>query len=123
MRFSEGMILGFFAAFALAGFLVELDPGRRLRIAGIGLPGAAVAGSLGTLSPHPVPPLLRDLLPGLLPLMAYWQAGQFFTGGDPALQATLRAFDERWLRGMLRLATELPGRPAPGAYLELAYLS
>lgn len=123
MRSSEGIVLAFFVAFAIAGLLAPIDAKRRLRVAGIGLAGGLVAGSVGTLSPHPVPPLLRDLLPGLLLLMAYWQAGQFFTGGDASLQAWLRGFDERWMPGTLRLSAELPERPALLSCLETAYLS
>jgi membrane-associated phospholipid phosphatase len=123
MRSSEWIVAGFFVAFAIAGLLAPIDAKRRLRIGAIGLAGVLVAGSLGALSPHPVPPLLRDLLPGLLLLMAYWQAGQFLTGPDASLQAWLRGFDERWFPGMLRLSSELPERPALASYLETAYMA
>jgi len=73
-----------------------------------------------------LPPLwvavVRDWLPAPVLLMAYWQAGQFFTNANREFQEKLNGLDRRlfpiarWFAGERKIQTWC------GVYFELAYL-
>lgn len=122
LRAAEWISVGFFAVFLLAGVIVPLGRRERRNAIGIGAAGILAAGALQFLAPSAAAALLRDLIPGLFLLMAYWQAGQFFRGGHPRLQGSLDRIEARWFPGVLRLSSTLERRPIISTYLEAAYL-
>ena len=66
--------------------------------------------------------VLRDWLPVPLMLFPYWQAGQFFMGGDPVAEKRLADFDQAFFRAVGITPAKTSISAAWGVYLELAYL-
>ncbi len=122
MRAAEWISVAFFAAFLGASVFTPLAPRKRLKAIGIGLAGILVALTLPSLDALPGGRVIRDVIPGFFLLMTYWQSGQFFTGNNSKVQASLSAIDERWFPGVARITASLGERPVFAAYLEAAYL-
>lgn len=122
MRAAEALNFLFFLSFTGLAWLRSLAPDRRRRASWLGLAGLSLT-ALGLVCGRLLPPegaaILRDWLPAPLMLVAYWQAGQFFTAPDRKLQRLLEDLDRRWL-GAARFPSG-QGRVL-GSYLELAYL-
>ncbi len=123
MRPAECISVAFFAFFLIAAAVVPLGRTKRLKAIGIGAMGILGAWLLQDLDVLPGGGVLRDLVPGLLLLMGYWQSGQFFVGSNARLQDFLGRFDRRWFPGAGRLRSSLGERPALSFYLEAAYLA
>lgn len=66
--------------------------------------------------------LIRDWLPGLLMLMAYWQAGEFFERPHLGWQARLESFDRPVIKAICRFRETRGWLGAIRNYLELSYL-
>ena len=122
MNSAELISVAFYALFLVAGVFAPLDGRKRLKAVGIGVTGILAAWLLQFLEAMPSGAVLRDLIPGLLLLMGYWQSGQFFTGSNAKLQASLQRIDERRFPGVLRISTSLGERRVLSTYLEAAYL-
>ncbi len=123
MRAAESISLVFYV-FLL---LVLLRPGqrRRLRAALLGLSGcglvAAAQFAPGWLGPD-ISSRVRDWLPCLFILIAYWQAGEFFEKPNHGLQARLLDFDVRVFSWLRRRWPGLGRRRWLADYFEVAYL-
>ena len=122
MRSAEWISVAFFTLFLAAGVFAPLQGRKRLKAIGIGSTGILAAWILQFLEPGPAADVIRDVIPGLFLLMAYWQSGQFFTGSNPKLQASLRRLDERWFPYVTRITASLEKRRFLSTYLEAAYL-
>lgn len=122
MRVAEWISVAFNVLLMAASALAPLPKRMRLRAFGIGFAGMAVAWALRFLEVLPGGSLTRDLAPGLLLTIGYWQSGQFFTGADARVQAWLRTIDERWFPWVLRMTSSLPERRVLSTYLEVSYL-
>lgn len=122
MRAAEWISITFYVLLMAACVFAPLAGRRRLRVFVIGLAGLLVAWLLRFLEVLPGGSLARDLAPGLLLTIGYWQSGQFFTGADARVQAWLRAIDERWFPWVLRMTSSLPERRVLSTYLEVSYL-
>jgi membrane-associated phospholipid phosphatase len=121
VRSAEWIGMAFFSLFCAAAMWVP-DGSKRLKAMGIGLVGIGVTASLPLLDRLPMGDVVRDVVPGFLLLLCYWQSGQFFARSNPKVQAGLRAIDARWFPGVMRLSSRLDARPILAAYLETAYL-
>lgn len=121
MRAAEWISVAFYVLLMAAAF-APLAGRKRLRVFGIGFVGIAAAWALRFLDVLPAGSLTRDLAPGLLLTIGYWQSGQFFKGANPRVQAWLRTIDERWFPWVLRMTASLPERRGLSAYLEMSYL-
>ena len=122
MRAAEWISVAFYVLLMAASALARLPNRKRLRVFGVGFAGILIAWSLRFLEVLPAGTLTRDLAPGFLLTIGYWQSGHFFSGADPRLQAWLRAIDERWFPWVLRMTSGLPQRRALSTYLEVSYL-
>lgn len=129
LREAEWLNLAFFSFFAVFAGLRRMDPARRLRAlllgaAGLGLTLAAIVAP--DYLPAGASRILRDWLPVLLMVLAYWQAGCFFESPNRKLQAWLEESDQRWLGKWFSAGQGSGGAPKLrgwlGAYLEFAYL-
>ena len=114
MRQAEWINLFYFSLFAVLAPARGLAPAKRNKAIAIGAAGVGLTLLGAFVIPRAV---IRDWLPSVLLLMAYWQCGQFFTRADQALQDKLNNLDRRLVLPFLRFA----GWAA--AYLEAAYLS
>jgi len=123
MRAAEGISVGFYVLLMAAGVVAPLPGRRRLRIIVIGAAGISAGWALPFLDVLPGGSLTRDLVPGLLLTIGYWQSGQFFTRANPRVQTWLGTIDERWFPWVLRMTMTLPERRVLSGYLEMAYLS
>ncbi len=121
MRAAESISVAFYVLLMAAGLVAPLAGHRRLRVIGIGIAGIVVAWLLRSLEALLGGSLTRDLAPGLLLTIGYWQSGQFFAGANPRVQAWLRAVDERWFPWVMRMASSLPERRVLSTYLEVSY--
>jgi len=122
VRAAEWVSVGFYILLIAGSPLARLSNRKRLRILGFGSAGILIAWGLRFLDVLPGGRLTRDLAPGLLLTIGYWQSGHFFTGANPRFQAWLRTIDERWFPWVLRMTSSLPGRRALSTYLEASYL-
>ena len=108
---AEVVNLAFFGAMTAIAWVQGLDPARRWRVTGLGGVGVVltIAGAWTGL------PVVRDWLPVVLMLLAYWQSGPFFVHPNERLQTWLLEMDHRLLAGV-----KPPGWLAQ--LLELAYV-
>ena len=98
LRAAETINLVYFALLVGLSFAFPLPSARRLQIASIGAAGSLlVLGGVGAslILPERVGWILRDWLPAGVLLVAYWQAGRFFTGPNLRLQQFLVDVDRR----------------------------
>lgn len=122
MRASEILCIAFFGVFLVA--TVGL-PGadRRRRAIGVGITGIGIVLLLPLLGRLPGGRILRDLLPGFILLMTYWQSGAFVTaGGGTRTQELLARVDRRVLPDLPRIRGWIAERPWVSLYFEGAYL-
>ena len=121
----EWFTLGHFAFFSCYAWIRRLPRGQRIKITLLGLIGvltilttAAMDKSAGSSAVH----VIRDFLPSLLMLLAYWQSGLFYLHANLKLQNGLVEFDKRVavLIGELRLSDRT--LQWLDHYLESAYL-
>ncbi len=108
---AEVVNLAFFGTMTLLAWVQRLDPARRWRVIGLGVLGAVLTlgGAWTGL------PVVREWLPVLLMLLAYWQSGPFFARPNERFQAFLLDLDHR-----LRAEAQPPAWVAQ--VLELAYV-
>ncbi len=125
MRAAEWINLGFFAFLVALAWQRRLAFARRAKVTVLGMASIGIVLGVQFLDrlfkPLPVS-VIRDWLPALLFLVAYWTAGLFFSAPSEKLQSRLVLFDRRILgrlKGYLA-RTRVPRWIA--AYLELAYL-
>lgn len=122
MRAADWVSLAFFSFFSVLAWVRPIESRRRWGATAFGVGGLAlVAASIFApgFAPAELAAILQDWLPAPLMLLAYWQAGQFFTAPNPKLQAWLESLDQRWLGRVFPLFAR---RSPAGAYLEFAYL-
>ncbi len=124
MRTAEWINLFVFSLLTALVWLRALQWPRRLEATAIGSVGVAL--SLGAqYAPTLLPPLLasvvRDLLPALLMLMVYWQAGRFFQEPNEKLQTWLASFDHHVFEMFQRWRPSGWTGSWLARYLELAY--
>jgi len=122
MRKAELVSLVYFAALTLLALLRTLPPPSRLKAVGLGAAGLMLVLS-GWMTPQFLPAAvsatIRDWLPGIFILLAYWQSGCFFHNPNPSLQ---RKF-EKWDRKLLSaLRFKIWANSPVAAFLELAYM-
>jgi hypothetical protein len=125
MRAAEWINVVFFSFLIALAWLRPLDSARRARATALAMGAIAIVSSAqlldGILKPLAAS-VIRDWLPALLFLVAYWTAGFFFTAPSEKLQNHLIESDRKVLG---RLREYRPGAgvlPWIASYLELAYL-
>jgi membrane-associated phospholipid phosphatase len=123
VRAAEWISVAFYVLLIAGSALARLSTRKRLCVLGLGSVGILIAWALRFLDVLPGGSLTRDLAPGLLLTIGYWQSGQFFSRANPRFQAWLRAIDERWFPWVLRMTSSLPRRRVLATCLDLAYLS
>lgn len=125
MRVAEWIEIAFFSILVVAAWGRPLVRRQRFKVTAFAtLAITAVLAARFTF--HIVPigfsSVLRDWIPAVLLLVAYWQTGEFFAEPDQKVQARLAAFD----RSFFKAVHIQPARTSIGAlgtlYLELAYL-
>jgi len=128
LRSSEWVnLVAFSCLIVLAWVRPHLDPGRRVRITGIGAMGAVIT-LLGALlltrwaAPSAVR-VTRDWLPLLMVLLFYRQAGEFVARAGGGLEWRLELLDVRLVIPVLEWCARLPARAWIFGYLEAAYFS
>lgn len=123
MKAADWINVVYFSLLLGLGWTRSLPLGKRVRTTAFGALGLSlVLLSLITSSRvrSPLVSVIRDWLPAPMTLVAYWQAGQFFTRANEKAQRALVRFDEslfRFLRSRFG-----PGAGWASAYFEFAYL-
>ena len=122
---AETINLVYFAFLVALSFVFPLSAPRRVWISTVGAAGALlVLGGVGVslILPERLGWPLRDWLPAVVLLFAYWQAGWFFTGPNPGLQQFLGGID-RCIRTALGKWAHPFGSGWVGRYFELTYVA
>jgi hypothetical protein len=121
VRTSEWLPLGYFTYLLVVSAVLRVRRPAFNRIAivaaGCALPIAALAGVPGGSR---VTSVVRDWLPGLYLLLAYWASGQAYRGPDLVLEEKLAHGDARLFRALGPLILRVPRVLLEG--LEFAYL-
>jgi len=106
---------GRFPVFDRADLAARLDARRRIKIATLGVTGLTItalsAGVVPRMMAQLAASVIRDRIPYLLLLLAlagYWQAGQFFTGANLAVERRLERIDERMVAPVLDASCDPP---------------
>jgi hypothetical protein len=125
LRIAESINLVYFVILVTLSFLFPLPASRRAEVAALGAAGSLlVLVGVGASLVLPVEWswILRDWLPALVVLFAYWQAGRFFLEPNARLQAFLGRIDQRAITTIGRF-----GAPRSAAwldrYFEAAYVA
>ncbi len=92
MRSSEWIAFAYFAYIAVAALAVNVGVARRARVC-----AASAACALGVAAGTRTPDAIRDWLPAIDILAAYYVTGGLFVAPSPALERWLIAWDERLL--------------------------
>jgi hypothetical protein len=125
MRAAEWINLVFFCFFMGLAWLRPLAGRRRLKVSILGtvaLSATLVVQWLYLILPPLAVSVIRDWLPAGLLLVAYWQAGQFFTRPNEAFQAQLLKFDAKLLKSVPKSGAALKVLRRLARYFEFAYL-
>jgi membrane-associated phospholipid phosphatase len=117
LRVSELIGIAYFAYLAAIAPLVRLPPERRFRVWLAASVAAAATLTVALAPPNAVARGVRDWLPMLVILLAYYVTGAFFVAPSARFEAWLRRWDER-LIGHASFES-IPS--AMRAYLELVY--
>jgi membrane-associated phospholipid phosphatase len=118
----EWINVAYFALLIALAWTRFLLPEKRIRATAFGILGFGLACTSLVLSTRwrmPAASVIRDWLPALLILLAYWQAGQFFVRGNEQLQRALVQFDEHVFHFLRRHGIRFP---EASAYFEFSYL-
>jgi membrane-associated phospholipid phosphatase len=125
MRVAEWIQIAFFSILVLAAWSRTLSRRRRSKVTAF----ATLAIALILAARHVfyfVPPhlssIIRDWIPAVLLLVAYWQIGAFFAEPHQSVQAKLAAFDRSFFRALHVQPAKTSIGPLRALYLELAYL-
>lgn len=123
MRLAEWINVVYFVFLALVSYrAVRTRPRRRILLLGAGGILLTLLGrSSDLLLDESMSRLLRDWLPAPTLLIAYWQAGAFFTEPEPRLQAWLVSVDDRLASACGRW-TSWRDHAGVKAYLETVYM-
>jgi membrane-associated phospholipid phosphatase len=123
MRHAEWINVFTFAIFAVMAWVCPLAANRRVRalvICNAGVLLVLLSISLESSLSQSSVSVIRDWLPSVLILLAYWTAGAFVSMPSERLQRILLDFDARLLKPAW-LKRSRPNHLLP-AYLEVAYL-
>lgn len=121
LRVSELVVVCWCAVAALVGLVRPLGTRKRGRVLGGSLALGLAAVAAARLPPEGLTGGLRNLMPALFVLGAYWVAGAYFIAPQPALEHRLLAVDH-WALGALDLETRLTTGPRwVLEWLEAAY--
>jgi membrane-associated phospholipid phosphatase len=117
MRVSEAIAVAYFAYLAVTALIVPLPMRRRLRV---WMAAGLVVGIefvLARIAPTPGLEALRDWLPALVILFAYYVTGIFFVAPSARAEAWLQRWDDRIIG-----ARRFEGVPRPvRVYLDAVY--
>jgi len=125
MRVAEWINIAFFSCFTVLALRRPMRPGRRLQAVLLGVTALSLVMGLAFVEgslPPPVATIVHDWLPAPLMMMAYWQAGRFFTSPWLRFQSRLVDLDSAWLGSFIRGDLQGQARFWLEAYLELAYM-
>ncbi len=122
MRFSELLIVGYLAYLTVLAWILPLPARRRQLVTIVAIADIAVIWGLATAE-SAVGVLVRDWLPAVQILIAYWLSGAFFLRAMPGVESWLASGDRRLFEtfGAGRIATHGPRWLLE--YLEFAYLT
>jgi hypothetical protein len=123
MRVAEWINLCTFALFGVMAWVCRLPPhcrARALLICNAAILLVLCSMSLGSLLPQSSVSVLRDWLPALLILLAYWTAGAFVSTPDERLQNALLALDARLFN--FKWLQHATSNRLLNTYFEIAYL-
>lgn len=120
LRASEWIVLAYFVYLATAALAVPLSFNRRRRVVSTAVFGVVVVLSLLRFGRSGPAEALRDWVPLVYMLVAYWLPASFVTVPNEALERALLALDNRWL-GRDRLT--MFAAHAPKLLLELFELA
>jgi hypothetical protein len=124
MRFAEIWNILFFFCMIVLAWLFPLPLRKRAAVCVIGVAGIVVCVLVSlsaNLFPDPVSSVLRDWLPLALILVAYHQAGQFFTKPWDKFQTFLTELDHKLLGRFADPSGQTRLHPILSAYLEMTY--
>lgn len=122
LRASEWIVLAYFVYLAAAAVAVPLSSHRRRRVVVASMLGVVTVVSLERFGESGPAEVLRDWVPLVYILVAYWLPASFVTTPNEPLERALLALDDRWV-GRDRLATFAERAPRLLLELfELAYL-
>jgi membrane-associated phospholipid phosphatase len=116
LRVSELVGVVYFGYLAVVALLVQLPADRRLRVWMAAILAIAVEVGAG-MSQWMLVAKLRDWLPPVIILMAYFATGAFYVEPSPRVEAWLQRWDDRLIGG--RSFDRLP--PALCLYLDVVY--
>lgn len=121
----EGINLIYFSAFIVLSWFWRMDFRAIWKVHMIGFTGIliTIGGYLLDIQiDGPQTPVIRNLLPALLMVFAYWQTGHFYSAPNVPLQEKLLSWDKKIARilGSLRMSNE--SKKWLSRYLEAAYL-
>src|SRR5262245_59319603 len=120
----EWFTLGYFIFFSCYAWLKELTRGQRIKITLLGLLGILITLIVAALDEGSTKSMhvIRDFLPALIMLIAYWQSCCFYRQPNLKLQNKLVAFDGKVAELLCEL--HVPDRTLRWLhhYLESAYL-
>jgi hypothetical protein len=123
MRAADWINAVYFLFLLVVTWVRPLPHGRRIRVTALTAVGIGMLG-LGLLFARVARPsagsVIRDWLPAPMILVAYWQAGQFFTQASERVQCVLIRFDENLFQFFRRRFGS--GFRWSSAYFEFSYL-
>jgi len=125
LRTAELINFGFFSFLIALAWLRPLIPFRRAKVTALGLAAVALVSGMQFLDRllKPLPTsVIRDWLPALLFLVAYWTAGLFFITPNEKLQSRLIRFDRKVLGRLKKYGAGASFSRPIAAYFEIAYL-
>jgi PAP2 superfamily protein len=118
LRTSEWINIYIFIFLLIVAWFRPLRLRRRFEITAFGAAGIilTLAGAYGSIT------VIRDLLPSLIMLFVYWQAGRFFMKPNESIQGFFLRLDERLIGSLLQQHGNGRSRSWLANLLEFCYL-